>query len=145
MDSLTPEHRSWNMSRIRSRNTKPERIVRSLLHRMGYRFRLHRKSLPGRPDIVLPSRRVVVLVHGCYWHRHPGCRFAYTPKSNLAFWEAKFNENINRDRWQYNQLRELGWNVITVWECETKELAILTERLRSEVPLVGGILDVSGL
>ena len=145
MDSLTPEHRSWNMSRIRSRNTKPERIVRSLLHRMGYRFRLHRKSLPGRPDIVLPSRRLVVLVHGCYWHRHPGCRFTYTPKSNLAFWEAKFNENINRDRWQYNQLRELGWNVITVWECETKELAILAERLRSEIPLVGGILDVSGL
>ena len=134
MDSLTPEHRSWNMSRIRSGNTKPERLVRSLLHRMGYRFRLHRKDLPGRPDIVLPGRRTVVLVHGCYWHRHPGCRFAYTPKSNLAFWQAKFNENVNRDQRQYGQLRELGWGVITVWECETKHLHTLAERLHSEIP-----------
>ncbi len=134
MDSLTPEHRSWNMSRIRSGNTKPERLVRSLLHRMGYRFRLHRKDLPGRPDIVLPGRRTVILVHGCYWHRHPGCRLAYTPKSNIAFWEAKFNENVNRDQRQRSRLSELGWNVITVWECETKELATLAERLGSEIP-----------
>lgn len=138
MDSLTPEHRSWNMSRIRSGNTKPERLVRSLLHRIGYRFRLHRKDLPGRPDIVLPGRRAVVLVHGCYWHRHPGCRFAYTPKSNLAFWQAKFNENVNRDQRQYGQLRELGWSVITVWECETKELTTLAERLRGEIPPAAG-------
>ena len=134
MDSLTPEHRSWNMSRIRSGNTKPERLVRSLMHRMGYRFRLHRKDLPGRPDIVLPGRRTVIMVHGCYWHRHPGCRFAYTPKSNLAFWQAKFSENVNRDQRQHNQLRELGWTVITVWECETKELTALAERLSSEIP-----------
>ena len=134
MDSLTPEHRSWNMSRIRSGNTKPERLVRSLLHRMGYRFRLHRKDLPGRPDIVLPGRRTVILVHGCYWHRHTGCRFAYTPKSNIEFWEAKFNENVNRDQRQRSQLSELGWNVITVWECETKELEALSERLGSEIP-----------
>lgn len=134
MDSLTPEHRSWNMSRILSGNTKPERLVRSLLHRMGYRFRLHRNDLPGRPDIVLPGRRTVVLVHGCYWHRHPGCRLAYTPKSNLAFWQAKFQENVNRDQRQINQLRELGWEVITVWECETKEPDTLAERLRNEMP-----------
>lgn len=134
MDGLTPEHRSWNMSRIRSSNTKPERIVRSLLHRMGYRFRLHRKDLPGRPDIVLPGRRVVILVHGCYWHRHSGCRFAYTPKSNLAFWQAKFQENVNRDHRQVNHLRELGWEVITVWECETKRPGMLAERLRNEIP-----------
>ncbi len=134
MDRITPEHRSWNMSRIRSGNTKPERLVRSLLHRMGYRFRLHRKDLPGRPDIVLPGRRAVVLVHGCYWHRHSGCRFAYTPKSNLAFWQDKFNENVNRDQRQYARLRELGWSVITVWECETKELTTLAERLLREMP-----------
>lgn len=134
MDSLTPEHRSWNMSRIRNGNTKPERIVRSLLHRMGYRFRLHRKDLPGRPDIVLPGRRVAILVHGCYWHRHSGCRFAYTPKSNLAFWQAKFQENVNRDHRQVNQLRDLGWEVITVWECETKRPEMLAEWLRNEIP-----------
>ncbi len=134
MDSLTPEHRSWNMSRIRSGNTKPERLVRSLLHRMGYRFRLHRRDLPGRPDIVLPGRRTVVLVHGCYWHRHPGCRFAYTPKSNVAFWQAKFDENVDRDIRQHGQLRDLGWHVITVWECETKNLDMLAERFFSEVP-----------
>ena len=134
MDNITPEHRSWNMSRIRNGNTKPERLVRSLLHTMGYRFRLHRKDLPGRPDIVLPSRRTVILVHGCYWHRHPGCRFAYTPKSNLAFWQAKFNENVSRDRRQYTQLCDLGWRVITVWECETKKMEDLAERLSSEIP-----------
>ena len=133
MDSLTPERRSWNMSRIKSGNTKPERLVRSLLHRMGYRFRLHRKDLPGRPDIVLPKYRRVVLVHGCYWHRHPGCRLAYTPKSNLEFWQAKFNENVRRDERQNRQLSELGWRVVTVWECETREPAVLAERLGREI------------
>lgn len=133
MDSLTPERRSWNMSRIKSGDTKPERLVRSLLHRMGYRFRLHRKDLPGRPDIVLPKYRSVILVHGCYWHRHPGCRFAYTPKSNLEFWQAKFDENVSRDERQNRQLSELGWRVITVWECETKEMAALAERLGREI------------
>ena len=133
MDSLTPERRSWNMSRIKSGNTKPERLVRSLLHRMGYRFRLHRKDLPGRPDIVLPKYSRVVLVHGCYWHRHPGCRLAYTPKSNLEFWQAKFNENVCRDERQNRQLSELGWRVVTVWECETREPATLAERLGREI------------
>ena len=134
MDRISAEHRSWNMSRIRSTNTGPERLVRSVLHRMGYRFRLHRKDLPGRPDIVLPGRRAVVLVHGCYWHRHPGCRFAYTPKSNLGFWEAKFNENRMRDYRQDCQLRELGWKVIKVWECEAKDQAKLVERFDKEIP-----------
>ena len=94
MDLLSQERRSWNMSRIRGKDTMPERLVRSLLHRMGYRFRLHRQDLPGRPDIVLPGRRTVVLVHGCYWHRHDGCRLAYTPKSNQTFWNSKFRENV---------------------------------------------------
>ena len=134
MDKLSPEHRSWNMSRIRGGDTRPELVVRSLLHRMGYRFRLHRKDLPGRPDIVLPSRRTVVLVHGCYWHRHPGCPLAYTPKSNRQFWEAKFSENVTRDKRQYAELRDLAWNTIIVWECETKEQATLAKRLNSEIP-----------
>ena len=129
MDTLTPERRSWNMSRIRSSDTTPERLVRSLLHRMGYRFRLHRKDLPGRPDIVLPRYRTVVLVHGCYWHRHPDCHLAYTPKSNREFWLTKFAENVRRDSRQYEELGALGWRVMVVWECETKELQALSDRL----------------
>ncbi len=136
MDRISTEHRSWNMSKIRSANTSPELLVRSLLHRMGYRFRLHRKDLPGRPDIVLPGRRSVVLVHGCYWHRHPGCQFAYTPKSNIEFWEAKFNENLTRDHRQECQLQEMGWKVITVWECEVKAQAELAGRLSREIPTI---------
>ena len=134
MDLLSQERRSWNMSRIRGKDTMPERLVRSLLHRMGYRFRLHRQDLPGRPDIVLPGRRTVVLVHGCYWHRHCGCRLAYMPKSNQAFWNSKFRENVSRDKRQYEQLCALGWHVITVWECETKTPATLAQRLGSEIP-----------
>ena len=133
MDTLTPERRSWNMSRIRSRDTTPERLVRSLLHRMGYRFRLHRKDLPGRPDIVLPRYRTVVLVHGCYWHRHPACRLTYTPKSNREFWETKFAENVSRDSRQYEELGAMGWRAIIVWECETKELQALSERLLQDL------------
>lgn len=129
MDTLTPERRSWNMSRIKGANTGPERLVRSLLHHMGYRFRLHKKDLPGKPDIVLPRHRAVVLVHGCYWHRHTDCRLAYNPKSNREFWEAKFAENISRDSRQHEELTALGWRVITVWECETRELVVLAERL----------------
>ncbi|MDE2884133.1 MAG: DNA mismatch endonuclease Vsr [Chloroflexota bacterium] len=134
MDSLSAEHRSWNMSRIRGSDTTPERVVRSLLHRMGHRYRLHQKNLPARPDIVMAGRRTVILVHGCYWHRHPGCRFAYTPKTNRDFWEAKFQENVARDTRQRGQLHELGWTVITVWECETKNPATLAERLQTSIP-----------
>ncbi len=117
-DLLSPEHRSWNMSRIRGKDTAPERRVRSVLHRAGYRFRLHLKTLPGHPDIVLPKYRTVVLVHGCFWHRHKGCRFAYTPKSRVAFWNAKFQANVDRDHRNARELRRLGWKVVTVWECE---------------------------
>ena len=133
MDNLTPERRSWNMSRIRSSDTAPERLVRSVLHRMGYRFRLHREDLPGRPDIVLPRHKTVVLVHGCYWHRHTDCRLAYSPKSNTDFWQAKFRENVNRDLRQSQELTELGWRVITVWECETAKLGVLAERLLKDL------------
>lgn len=121
MDRLTREHRSWNMSRIKGANTKPEIRVRSVLHRMGYRFRLHRRDLPGKPDIVLPKYETVIFVHGCFWHRHPGCRFAYTPKSRIAFWTTKFHRNVERHREVEQQLEELGWRVIVVWECETKD------------------------
>ena len=93
MDRLNKQRRSWNMSRIKSKDTAPEILVRSTLHAMGYRFRLHYRMLPGKPDIVLPKYRVVVFVHGCFWHRH-GCKFSYTPKSRVAFWEAKFNQNV---------------------------------------------------
>ena len=113
-DRLSRERRSWNMSRIRGKDTQPELTVRSTLHRAGYRFRLHRKDLPGRPDIVLPKYRTVILVHGCFWHRHKGCRFAYTPKSRTAFWNEKFSGNVERDRRSVRELRRHGWRVITV-------------------------------
>lgn len=117
------------MSRIRGRNTSPERLVRSVLHRMGYRFRLHGRDLPGRPDIVLPKHRTVVFVHGCFWHRHPRCRFAYTPKTRVGFWTGKFEENIERDRRVRRRLRNLGWHVIVVWECQTTDREALADRL----------------
>lgn len=120
MDSLTKERRSWNMSRIKSKDTKPELRVRSLLHRLGYRFRLHRKNLPGRPDIVLPKYKTAIFVHGCFWHRHEGCRFAYNPKSRMDFWRKKFEENQRRDKKNSTKLKELGWKVAVIWECETQ-------------------------
>ena len=120
MDRLSPEHRSWNMSRIKGKDTKPELLVRSWLHRNGFRFRLHVKDLPGTPDIVLSKYKTVIEVRGCYWHRHMGCKFAYTPKSNQDFWNAKFIENVNRDVCNDEKLRTLGWQVIILWECEIK-------------------------
>ena len=119
MDIITKEHRSWNMSRIRGKDTKPERIVRSVLHRLGARFRLHRKDLPGNPDIVLPKYSLCIFVHGCFWHRHPRCKYAYTPKSRVAFWSRKFEQNVERDQRAKGRLRKLGWRVIVVWECQT--------------------------
>ncbi len=125
-DRLSKERRSWNMSRIRAAHTLPELRVRSLLHRMGYRFRVHRKDLPGSPDIVLPKHRTVVFVHGCFWHRHAECRFAYTPKSRIAFWTSKFTDNVVRDRRNVRRLIAMGWRVVTVWECQVAN----EERLR---------------
>ena len=129
MDTISKEHRSWNMSRIRSRDTKPEMIVRSLLHRMGFRFRVHVGGLPGKPDIVLPKYRSVVFVHGCYWHRHPGCEFAYTPKSRVEFWQQKFADNVQRDKEAIDELGREGWEVFIVWECETKDDDVIQYRL----------------
>lgn len=125
MDNLSEGHRSWNMSRIRSANTKPELCVRSVLHRMGFRFRLHRKDLPGKPDIVLPRLKTVIFVHGCYWHRHQGCKFAYEPKSRVEFWTAKFIDNVERDKRNRDALEALGWRVLVIWECEVADQAHL--------------------
>ena len=118
MDTLSPSQRSQVMGRVRSKDTRPELAVRSLLHGMGYRFRLHSTELPGKPDIVLPRHQVAIFVHGCFWHRHPGCRANRTPKSRLAFWRAKFSANVKRDRAARQALRRHGWRVLVVWECE---------------------------
>lgn len=115
------------MSRIRGRDTSPELIVRSWLHRAGLRFRLHTRDLPGSPDIVLPRWNTVVFVHGCFWHRHPGCPMAYTPKSRRRFWEAKFAENVERDRRTRLKLRRAGWRTFVVWECSLQPFRL--ERL----------------
>lgn len=117
------------MSRIRAINTKPELVVRSLLHGMGFRYRLHVRALPGCPDIVLPRWKSAVLVHGCFWHRHQGCHFAYTPKSRKAFWTKKFEGNVNRDEKASTMLRRLGWRVFVVWECELQNRDRLARRL----------------
>ena len=130
MDNLTPERRSWLMSRVAQKNTKPELIVRRIAHGLGYRFRLHRRDLPGTPDLTFPRLRKVVFVHGCFWHRHPGCRLASMPKSRPEFWEPKFIANVERDRRKEEQLRAAGWDVEIVWECETRNPETLTERLR---------------
>jgi DNA mismatch endonuclease (patch repair protein) len=129
MDRLSKERRSWNMSRIGRRNTEPELIVRSVLHRLGYRFRLHRRDLPGKPDIILPKHRIAVLVHGCFWHRHSKCKYAYTPKSNRRFWARKFISNVKRDREVRRLLRRAGWSVIIVWECEKRNADRLADHL----------------
>ena len=114
------EQRSRNMSAIKSKNTKPEITVRKLLHSMGYRFRLHRKDLPGSPDIVLPKYKTVIFVHACFWHRHENCKYASPPKTRKEFWEKKFRENINRDNLNQANLSLKGWKIIIIWECQLK-------------------------
>lgn len=131
MDNLSKERRSWNMGRIRSGNTAPEVRVRSALHRMGLRFRLHVKGLPGKPDIVLPKWKHVIFVHGCFWHRHAGCKFAYTPKSRIDFWAEKFRRNLLRDETVEQELHRIGWEVSTVWECEVSTPVALLKTLTS--------------
>lgn len=122
MDRLTPEHRSWLMSRVRSKDTKPELAVRRLVFAMGFRYRLHRRDLPGKPDLVFPGRRKVIFVHGCFWHGHEDCRLAKVPKSNSEFWAAKFISNRERDRRNIELLHALGWAAHVVWQCDLKDL-----------------------
>jgi len=128
-DVFTPEKRSWIMGRVRGSDTKPERIVRRWLHAQGFRFRLHREDLPGKPDIVLPGRRIVIFVHGCFWHGHAGCEHAALPASNRPYWERKIGRNMERDRRNAQELRKAGWRVLTVWECKVKSEAALRRKL----------------
>lgn len=120
--------RSELMSRVRSADTAPELKLRKLLHALGYRYRLHRRDLPGTPDLVFPSRQKVIFVHGCFWHRHPGCRKATMPKTRTEFWRKKFEDNVRRDKKIYKSLEAIGWQVLIVWECELKDTKKLIER-----------------
>ena len=123
------EQRSRNMSAIKSKNTKPEIAVRKLLHSMGYRFRLHRKDLPGSPDIVLPKYKKVIFVHGCFWHRHENCKYASTPKTRKEFWESKFKANVKRDLEIQDKIKNLDWRSVVIWECETKNMENLRDKI----------------
>lgn len=130
MDKLTAERRSDNMRRIRSADTKPELVVRSLIHQLGYRFRLHRKDLPGKPDIVFPGRKKVIFVHGCFWHQHPGCREGRVPSSRIGYWRPKLKRNRTRDAENQARLRDQGWDVLVVWECGLQDRKSLSKTLR---------------
>jgi DNA mismatch endonuclease (patch repair protein) len=133
MDTLTPEQRSERMSRVKSQGSKAERLVRSLAHGMGYRFRLHGGKLPGKPDLVFPGRKKVIFVHGCFWHRHPdpNCRLARMPKSRQDFWVPKLEGNRLRDARIREQLAALGWRSLTLWECELRDTASLRNKIRT--------------
>lgn len=128
-DRLSPEARSRNMARIRSHNTKPEKIVRQLVTSLGLRYRLQRRDLPGKPDLVFGPRRTVLFVHGCFWHQHTACPAGRLPTANRDFWEAKLTRNRERDAACKAALHRLGWRVLTIWECETKKPDRLLKRL----------------
>ena len=136
-DKISKLHRSWVMSRVRGKNTRPERAARSLLHFLGYRFTVNgprNKKLPGKPDIVLPKFKTAIFVHGCFWHRHQHCKRATTPKSNLDYWLPKFERNIRRDQENQNALEKAGWKVIVVWECELEDPDAIAARFVRELP-----------
>lgn len=142
-DTFEPEKRSKIMSRIQGRDTKPEMIVRRIAHGLGFRFRLHRRDLPGCPDLVFARYRAVIMVHGCFWHRHHGCKRASSPQTRVQFWENKFKNNVARDRRNETALRELGWRVMVVWECETKDEVALGRRIAGFLGADGKTLDGS--
>lgn len=121
MDRHTPEQRRRNMSAVKGKDTKPEILVRKWLHAAGYRFRLHVKDLPGKPDIVLPKYKTVIFVNGCFWHQHQGCQHSKLPETNKQFWEDKLKKNVERDERNYQKLKDLGWSVRLIWECEVKK------------------------
>jgi DNA mismatch endonuclease, patch repair protein len=130
-DRVTSSMRSLNMAAVGSKNTKPELIVRRIAYRLGYRYRLHEKDLPGKPDLVFRKRRKVIFVHGCFWHRHPDCSKASTPMTRTDFWRRKFDLNVERDRRTQTALEGQGWRILTVWECELKDPGALAKRLQS--------------
>lgn len=129
MDVVSKKRRSQMMASIKGRDTKPERVMRSALHRIGFRYRLHAQRLPGKPDIVLTKYKAAIFVNGCFWHRHPYCKYAYVPKSHRSFWRRKFLENTNHDQAVHRQLEKLGWRVFVVWECQTTRAAVMAERI----------------
>lgn len=131
MDVVSPAVRSRMMAGITGKNTEPERIVRSHLHKKGFRFRLHARDLPGKPDLVLPKWNCVVFVHGCFWHRHVNCRYTTVPRTRRAWWLGKFESNTRRDRRNIRRLRRLGWRVFVIWECETSDTGLA--RLESKI------------
>ena len=131
MDTVDKQTRSRMMANIKGKNTKPEITVRSLLHRQGFRFRLHDKSLPGKPDLVLKKYKAVIFVHGCYWHRHEHCKLASTPKQNQEFWIKKFTENLRRDGEVYYQLKVLGWRTAVIWECAIRDKKNLADYIKT--------------
>jgi DNA mismatch endonuclease (patch repair protein) len=135
-DSLTPAERSIRMGLVKSKNTKPELLVRSLVHKLGYRFRLHRKDVPGHPDLVFSKRKKVIFVHGCFWHRHPdpACKLTRWPKTRLQFWQAKFEANRQRDLKVQEALRAAGWSFLEIWECQVAN----TQTLKGEIMLFLG-------
>ncbi|MDT1064662.1 DNA mismatch endonuclease Vsr [Paracoccus sp. CPCC 101403] len=141
VDTLTPAQRSKRMSRIRSTDTKPEVALRRALHRLGFRFRLHGRRLPGRPDIVLTKYRTVIFVHGCFWHRHEGCKVATTPKSNTEFWIEKFSRNVARDAAVLDQLHAAQWRVIIAWECDLGSVAKLSAKVAEIAAQIRSIKD----
>ena len=128
-DIVTPEQRSRMMAQVKGKNTKPELIVRSLCHEMGLRFRLHRRDLPGTPDLVFPKYRLCILVHGCFWHRHIGCKYASIPKSRQDFWSKKLDSNANRDEQCINKLKLMDWRVEIIWECELRDTNMVKEKI----------------
>jgi DNA mismatch endonuclease (patch repair protein) len=128
-DHVDQAKRSLIMAAVHSTDTAPEMAVRKIVHALGYRYRLHVPTLPGRPDLVFPARRKIIFVHGCFWHRHNGCRYASSPKTNCEFWERKFDANVARDRRSRRELKKMNWSVLTVWQCELKKPEKLTERL----------------
>ena len=140
MDIVSEEQRSYNMSRIRGKNTKPELAVRSMLHSMGYRFTVNgplNRKLPGKPDIVLPKYKTVIFVHGCFWHGHQGCKDFRIPKTRTEWWQAKIEGNVARDKRQQEELRQLGWKVVVIWECEVKTNSSLKD-LKQRLPRLPG-------
>lgn len=131
MDKFSKIKRSAIMAAVKGSNTKPELAVRSLIHRLGFRFRLHVKDLPGKPDIVLPRHRKVVFVHGCFWHSHRGCKRSAKPESNKVFWKIKLEQNVARDKENLQHLKKCGWKVLVVWECELRKANYLKKKIES--------------
>lgn len=144
MDTLSPEQRSARMALIRGRNTGVELAVRSLIHRLGFRYRLHRKDLPGRPDLVFISRQKVIFVHGCFWHRHAGCGLARLPKSRIEFWVTKLEGNRIRDQKNQRLLRKQGWKVLVIWECQIRDHERLSQNVEAFLRTERGAHAISG-